>query len=224
MSNYETYLSKPVNPKISAMLNNMFANPPGGGNEASPEYKAFLGWYGKTAKDLREELVHAVENGLLLDWQADRISACVKAAPWRPKTASQILDIIEKVESGKHTDEVRSQLVALIFHSSEGQQYFENMDPALRVAASHVWTRPMVIMAKHETFPRIALAELLSSTPMYLAPNLLNQYEVSRTIYGIPFDAVYEVLVTTRELMSDETITQMLADFKLASTDDSPIQ
>ena len=224
MSNYETYLSKPINPKISAMLNNMFANPPGGGNAASTEYKAFLGWYGKTADDLCEELIHAVENGLLLDWQADRISACLKVAPWRPKTSSQIQDIIEKIESGKHSDEVRSQLIALIFHSSEGQQYFENMDPALRVAVSHVWTRPMVIMARHETFPRIALAELLSSTPIYLAPNLLNQYEASRTIYSIPFDAVYEVLLTTRELMSDETITRMLSDFKLASTDDSPIQ
>ena len=225
MSNLDTYLSKPLNTKISAMLNNMFANPPGNGDEKSSEYKTFLAWYGKTASDLRKELLEAIEAGALLDWQADRISACVKAAPWRPKTDEQISAIIEKIESEKFSDEVASQFVATIFHSNLGQRYFENMDPEFRVRVSLPWTRPMIIMSRNEMFPRIALAELLSSTPKWLAPTLLNQFEVCRTTYGIPFDCAYQVLTTTLDLTSDPTISEMLDNFKLASTTDTtPIQ
>lgn len=211
--NFQKYMSKPYNNEISNMLNSLFANPPGGlGGKEKQEFEIFRNFYGKTTKQIKEELIDAVVNEKLFAWQQDRISACSKNAPWGLRGAD-VTNMIERLEKRDQSDSTASSTMALIFHTDEGQRYFENMDAKLRVKLSVCWTRPMVLMSQHEIFPRLALSELLETTPESLKPLLLEQFESNRAYYGIPFDSVYAEIFG--KYSPETTLGKILHNYKL---------
>ncbi len=220
-TNLQKYDAKSYNDNISTMLNSLFANPPGGlGGNAKQEFEIFCNFYGKTPKQVRAELIEAVVDGKLTPWQQDRISACSKHAPW-VLSGKDITDMIERIEKRDQPDTTASSMMATIFHTNEGQRYFENMDAKLRVKLSVCWTRPMVLMSRFDIFPRLALAELLQSTPESLRPILLEQYESSRAYYGISFDCVYAEIESKYEVGT--TLGKTLQDYKLCGTTESSL-
>jgi hypothetical protein len=81
----------------------------------------------------------------------------------------------------------RSAALALVFCTEKGNMYFEKMDPRLRAKLSFAWVYPMVRMSA-ETFPAIALSELLLAT---------------ESLEGQGYDELIELIQDCREKLNE---------------------
>ncbi len=169
--------------------------------------------YGITAKKFVNDMIEAASNGSLLPWQEDRISSVMRAYHVDvPK--KDISKIIDKINGDVLSSQAKSNLLAVIFRTDLGQDFFASMDAALRIDVSMNWTRPMVIMARHDIFPRLALAELILSTPSELQQRLTEQIEAFRTQYDVDYDRVYSVLDDNKSVT--DSLRDILKGYKEA--------
>ena len=79
----------------------------------------------------------------------------------------------------------REAILAIIFHTSVGQEFFETLSEEDRVVNSGPWVRPMVKTASDNEFPRYALAALLASTEQTSWPTLIAKMEDCRKANNI---------------------------------------
>ena len=171
----------------------------------SPALTALLGWCGETLEDgqlpegatresLTDELIEAIREGKLTDWQEDKLSFIGSLGVVDDLGCAKLGNIALD-ESNSYR--VRYSALALIFKSKLGQYIFENVDMPTRVELSVPWYRSMLLMLPISTdsFPKQTLRALvdLSQTPEY-QKRIVEIYEQQRVYYGICFDDVYEKL------------------------------
>lgn len=222
LKDIECYKNLQGNDKISTTLDSVFRHSPLTMHEIEG-YQTSLGGKKVSKAELVKELYHAITNDLLLPWQEDRLSALSKFSPIR-LTSDLVFKCFDRMADETLSNRTRSNLMSCVFHTEEGQTFFEHIDPILRVNLSNNWVRPMVVLAKHETFPRMALAELVSATPTDEAKKaLLAIIEVHRTIYELSFEDVYGLYIDNVKDISIEII-EVLNNYKLANITDRNIQ
>jgi len=138
----------------------------------------------------RRALTSMIEREELSHWEGDRLSPLFKVIG-----VAGVSERLSALTAPGRSEEQRSQALAALFHSPQGQPLFESLSERERVELSAPWVRPMAALAHDDGFPRYALAALFEATSPQLHATLLLLFErCRREVSGCAL-RVYEVIL-----------------------------
>jgi hypothetical protein len=90
-------------------------------------------------------------------------------------------EFCEDIISYWHDESKQEQILAIVFHTDAGKEFFDTLSDIDRARTAGPWVRPMMLLADQgELFPKHALAALWQSTSEEAKPTLIDTMEKAR--------------------------------------------